>query len=204
MLTRRSLLEGCVAFATAASAGVHARPGTHPDAAQAAVATLLVDACSDGREEVERAALLAGASILDAGGDLAPILFGTLLPDWRRQPLKPLAGFTSAASLFYVERVAYDWGLRTVFLARHGADGEDARWLRGPDCMLDRFAVCARLAGWRSAAVSTSLRLAVTGRPLGCSQAHLAPDMIAGGALYSWTLMPDATSAMPTTSGTRP
>jgi hypothetical protein len=203
MLTRRSLLERCIALATAASAaGAFARPGTRPDADLAPVATLLVDACSGGRDVVGRADIGAGTRVLDAGGDLAPILYGTLLHDWRRQSIKALAGFTSAMSLFYVEHVAYDWGLRTVFLARHGADAEEARWVRGPDCMLERFALCARLRGWRSAAVSTSLRLPVTARPLGCSQAHLAPDMIGDGALYSWTLMPIAPVALATTPET--
>ena len=203
MLTRRSLLEGWAALATAVSArGVFVRPGTHPDADLAPVATLLVDARSSGRDELARAAIGAGVRVLDAGADVAPILYRTLLHDWRRQAIKALAGFTSATSLFYIERFAYDWGLRTVFLARHLVDGEDARWVRGPQCMLDRLAVCARLEGWGSAAVSTSVRLPVTPRPLGCSQVHIVPDMIADGALYSWTLMPIARDTMPMTAET--
>ena len=198
MLTRRSLLEGWVALATAASArGVFAQPGTHPNADLAPVATLLVDARSSGRDEVARAAIGAGVRVLDAGADVAPILYRTLLGERRHQAIKALAGFTSATSLFYIERFTYDWGLRTVFLARHLVEGEDARWARGSECMLDRLAVCARLEGWGSAAVSTSLRLPLTPRPLGCSQAHLVPDMIADGALYSWTLMPIARDTMP-------
>jgi len=199
MLTRRTLLKGCVALATAMNAsGVFARRATHADAGLAPVAALLVDAYVGERDDVERAAIGAGVPVLDAGADLAPVLYGTLLHDWRRQSIRPLAGFTSAMSLFYVERVAYEWGLRTVFLARHGGDAEDARWVRGPDCMLARFAVCTRLGAWRSAAVSTSLRLPVTAPPLGCSQAHLAPDMSGEGALYSWTLMPIPRDAVPT------
>jgi len=196
VLTRRDLLEGCVALATAMSAGGAFAPRRmHGSADPPSVPTLLVDACVSGRERLERAALGIGVRLLDAGTDLAPILYGTLLPEWRRQLITALAGLTSATSLLYIEHAASDWGLRTVFLARHGAGGKDARWLRGPDCMLDRFTACARLEGWRNAAVSTSLRLPLAGRPLGCSQAHLAPDMIPDGALYSWTLMPIAPAA---------
>ncbi len=176
-----------------------ARPVTGEDANPIRVRTLLVDARTGDRAAIRRAADLAGAHVLDVGTDLAPVLYGTLVRHWRNDTAYPLAGLTSAASLFYLERVAFDWGLRTVYLGRHGGNGPDAHRIDGPECMVLGFAARARLEGWRSAAVSTSLRVPASARPLGISQEHLAPEMVSGGALFSWTLVPVASAAGTTT-----
>ena len=200
MLTRRHLLHRGIALAVAAgSGGAIVAAGARSDRETLRVTRFLVDARSNGAPAIRRVAERAGAEVLDAGSDLGPLLYGPLLRDWREGATDSLAGLTGAASLLFVERLAFDFGLRAVYVVRHAGEGTVAHRVRGPAPMSDAFAARLRLGDWRSAAVAASLAVPASARPLRLSQEHLAPDMVRDGALFSWTLVPAGVLASTTT-----
>lgn len=64
-------------------------------------------------------------------GDVSDLWYRTLDPMWRRAPVS-IAGMTEYGAFFYIERLAWDRGLRTTRKTEHRHDG-------------------ARLIGWRFA-----------------------------------------------------
>ncbi len=59
-------------------------------------------------------------------GDVTDVWYHDLYPRWRRGPVA-IAGLTDYAAIFCLERLAWDFGMRTVFRADHKV-GNEADW----------------------------------------------------------------------------
>lgn len=59
-----------------------------------------------------------GSDIQAIAGDITDLWYGDLYYRWRDEPV-PIAGLTTHDSLFCLERLAWDHGLRLTYLAEH-------------------------------------------------------------------------------------
>lgn len=200
MITRRELLQ--VGAGAAASAAVFAGGDARFSAARShELGAVLTDGSVDALA-FGAAARARGLAVHEIGADLADIYCRDLRPLWEGQPGAPIGGLTGAGPLFYIERLAWDAGLRIVFLGRHEV-GEHLRrphLVEGPRDAVDAFHTSSRLIDWRVAlaAVLKSVPIsAATLKPLSAVRdAVIARDP----ALFSWVLAPLALGFLPRVS----
>jgi hypothetical protein len=88
----------------------------------------------------ERAAWL-GLTTHASPSDVTSLWYHDLHPRWMRSAA-PIAGLTSAESLFCLERLAWDHSMRVLFKASHTAlpGGEIQHSLTGPEAVVERLA----------------------------------------------------------------
>jgi hypothetical protein len=80
-----------------------------------------------------------GADTYPIAGDITELWYKDLYHQWERKPV-PIAGLTSATSLFCLEQLARDQRLRVVFRANHNylSDGSIQHRLYGPKTLLQQ------------------------------------------------------------------
>jgi len=90
-----------------------------------------------------------GRPIHGITGDITDLWFSDLYPQWKKNPA-PIAGLTTYGSLFCLEHLARDQGLRVVFRAEHiyRHDGCLEHVVSGPEGMLRQAAERAGSANW--------------------------------------------------------
>jgi hypothetical protein len=187
VITRRGLIQ--VGAALAASGIAVRKAGAFGRVPGIKLDVMVVDDSDDGRV-FGRAAAGQGMRVCAASDELG-IYY--LASSWRREAPMPLGGLTHAANLFVVERLAWDVGMRVVFLGRHSnLDGDLAHALKGPPAAINRFHTSARLSDWRIALARTLMdlpHLTPALKPL-----HAVRDVMIEGdlALFSWVIAPVA------------
>ncbi len=77
-----------------------------------------------------RMAALKGWPLAPIRGDITQLWFHDLALEWKRRPAA-VAGLTGADSLFCLERLAWDAGLRVLWRSRDASSGLVA-WVIGP------------------------------------------------------------------------
>ena len=130
MVNRRELLRLGAALGalpllhTAAASSASLTPATH-------LHKVVFDRRSAaGRSFGSEIARTAGAHLVHAiDGDVTDVWYHDLYPRWQRDPA-PIAGLTDFAAIFCLERLAWDFGMRTVFRAEHGPQCDAATGLR--------------------------------------------------------------------------
>jgi hypothetical protein len=189
MLTRRALFEHCAAAAMG-SAVLGATPAAAEHARQRAtkIGAFVMEADSPDADTVAEVMAAQGVPSVAYEDDLAGIYSETLLPAWRGDDPVAIAGLTGAVPLFYLERLAWSDGLRTLFLGRHasGSDGW-SHTLAAPQMAIDTFRIGVRLSDWHDALARALLRAPAVAQsqPLtSVRDAVLAGDR----ALFSWVL----------------
>ena len=189
MMTRREMFQVCAGLA-ASPAVMAAANATGIDAGRKHVLrAVLVDRSSEARVFAE-AVRTRGLAVHELGSDLGDVYTGELAPCWRREGAAPIAGLTAAAPLFYLERLAWDAGMRVVFLGRHVLESPMRHTVDGPRDAVDAFQVTARVIDWRIALANLLPALpasAPTLEPLSAVRdAFIGEDP----ALFSWVLAP--------------
>jgi len=142
----------------------------------------------------ERAAWL-GLTTHASPSDVTSLWYHDLHPRWMRSAA-PIAGLTSAESLFCLERLAWDHSMRVLFKATHTAlpGGEIQHSLMGPEPVVERLAAgYERDPRWASLTADAVAQFpARRGRPsqrtlrarMGCVEARFE------GTLVSWVIGP--------------
>jgi len=136
MLNRRVFLEAGLA-ASALPLLAHAGPIAAVNAPVPQPPLSLYRMIADERFQAGRgfAAIAArsGAVVLGTSGDITDLWYDDLAPRWREEPAA-IAGLTAADALFCLERLAWDAGLRVVYLGEHQElpDGSLRHRLSGP------------------------------------------------------------------------
>jgi hypothetical protein len=153
---------------------------------------MLVDAGRCEGQAFAHAATVRGLPVYRFHGDLADVYCNQLAPRWREQAATALGGLTRVAPLFYLERLAWDAGLRLVFLGRHTSGGHAPAMhdLRGSEVAVDLFHDFVRVTDWPVAIACTLSQL-----PLAVSQlpplSAVRDAAVAGDqSLFSWVLAP--------------
>jgi hypothetical protein len=152
---------------------------------------LLADAVSSDARAVGLAAEARGVRVHTVHEDLTEVYCGQLAPQWRRSGPAAVGGLTRVAPLFYLERLAWDAGMRVVLLGRHEISRDGlGHAMRGPQGTIDAFEGSARLIDWRIALAHT-----LTEMPLASPALHpvsaVRNAVVAGDrALFSWVLAP--------------
>lgn len=136
MLNRRVFLEAGLA-ASALPLLARAGPIAAVDAPVPQPPLSLYRTIADERFQAGRGfatvAARSGAVVLGTSGDITDLWYEDLAPRWREQPAA-IAGLTAADALFCLERLAWDAGLRVVYLGEHRelTDGSLRHRLWGP------------------------------------------------------------------------
>jgi hypothetical protein len=196
MITRRELLQvGAGAAATSAvlAGSVYPAPSAaRPHELGAILTDVSMDAVAFGT-----AARARGLSVYEIGSDLAQVYCHNLQPLWRNEPDRSVGGLTGAEPLFYIERLAWDAGLRLIFLGRHevGAGGRTRHSVNGPSEAVDAFRASARLIDWRIALAKLLKALPVSAPTLKPLSAVRDAVIARDAALFSWVLAPVAKGA---------
>jgi hypothetical protein len=196
MITRRELIQ-VGAGAAASSAVLAGTVDTRSSTARShELSAVLTDGSLDARA-FGAAARARGLEVHEIGADLAEIYCRDLQPLWKDGSARPVGGLTGAAPLFYIERLAWDAGLRIVLLGRHeaGASGQARHSIRGPRDTVDGFQMSSRLIDWRIALANLLKTLPISAPTLKPLSA-VRDAVIAGDrALFSWVLAPVARAA---------
>ncbi len=148
MTTRRTFLQGCattlgVALASTSMGGFAAnltKSGRNDDTPLFGV---VYDPSHPASTRFGAVSRQLGHQVHAIAGDVTEFWVEHLATQWRKQPTA-IGGMTHADSLFVLERLGWDHGLRVVFRAEHVlADGRSTHSLTGPESML---ASCEALA----------------------------------------------------------
>src|SRR5262245_32091031 len=134
MITRRAMFQVCAGVAATPTVLAGTTGANRIEVTSAhALGAVLTDASTDSRA-FGVAVRARGLPAHEIGPDLADVYCRDLQPLWRDAPAVPVGGLTGAAPLFYIERLAWDAGLRIVYLGRHevGANGEVQHQVKGP------------------------------------------------------------------------
>lgn len=187
MTTRRAFIQqGIAASAFAASPFTAAAAAARPR-------TILVQRDLSESVPFGTEAALQGARVLAVSGDIAGVWMHELEPLLRRTPAV-IAGFTGAASLFCLELLARDYGLRPVFRIAHRrrTDGGYSHTLSGR-APRERSQDELSKSGSRWPAAAAVLLNAALRPVLAASDLPLLELEDSGGPapIYSWMLAPD-------------
>lgn len=166
-----------------------------PDALHQPIYKLIHDDRYESGRVFGRAAAELGAPSVAIQGDITDVWYNDLALRWRQGPAA-IAGLTSFAALFCLERLAWDAGMRVVFKAEHRrlAGGGIEHRLTGASGYLARWSALERAgADWRATAPRLLLEcpegrcakseLTVTSRPLATEAGE--PEQ-----LTSWVIAP--------------
>lgn len=134
-------------------------------------------------------------------GDITELWMRDLATVWEENPV-PVAGLTSYAPLFCLERFGWDHDLRVVFRAEHRSrlDGSVEHRLAGPVSMLRAFGVAA-LGRQGDGACMASVLSRFPARPEASSTASFltrsgAADQVSN-PLYTWLIAPRSSGLSP-------
>lgn len=201
MTTRRAFLQGSLAASGLALTGMAFRSSASGLAALAGDAgshlplyAVIYDRGIATSAAFGAAARRLGFSTHATDGDITDLWTRHLVGQWRKNPVA-IAGLTSYAPLFCLERFGWDHGMRVVFRAKHRlhSDGSVAHQLAGPASMLRAFeAVASRHEGYGACMAG------VLGRcpqhPTVPSTASVTTPAVAvdrrAEPLYSWVIAP--------------
>jgi len=119
-LSRRDFVTGCLASAgIAAALGPYAAGASpYPAAGHSALRFALFDTRFPVAVAFSRAMLRRGVTLAPFRGDVTTVWFEHLDPLWRREPIR-VAGMTTPSTLFCLEQMAWDHGLRVAFRGTH-------------------------------------------------------------------------------------
>jgi hypothetical protein len=160
--------------------------------ARVPLTALLVDADSRDAQRLGRIAAADGMPVQSIRSDLTEVYCDRLAPRWREGRGVAVGGLTRAGPLFYLERLAWDAGMRVVFLGRHEISGDvpPSHSMRGPRAPIDAFHDSVRLIGWH-AALARVLRTIPAATPAIRPLSSVRDAMVAGdSALFSWVIAP--------------
>jgi hypothetical protein len=153
---------------------------------------MLVDADSNVAQAFGRIAAADGVPVQSIRDDLTDVYCDQLAPQWRKGAKTAVGGLTGAAPLFYLERLAWDAGMRVVFLGRHEITGDapPKHALRGPRLPIDVFHDSVRWLEWPLALAETLREIPVHAPAL--QPVSFVRDAVVAGdcALFSWVLAP--------------
>ncbi len=121
MHTRRSCLKGSALLALYAWAATGPRAMGVSLSGLSASAIVIDTGLPDAAVLAGRAGAQARVEML--GDDVAELFYGRLVPLWRADGVRGLAGLTRAPALFLLEALAADYGLRTVGFERAPSAG---------------------------------------------------------------------------------
>jgi hypothetical protein len=118
--SRRSFVTGCLASAgIAAALGSHAAVASpYPTAGRSALRLGLFDTRFPVAVAFSRALLRRGLTLAPFNGDVTAVWFEQLDPVWRHESIS-VAGMTTPSTLFCLEQLAWDHGLRVAFRGTH-------------------------------------------------------------------------------------
>ena len=187
VITRRGLIQAGAAIA--ASTVAVKKAGAFGRVQGIRLDVMVVDDSDDG-QIFGRVAAGQGMRVYAASDEMG-IYY--LASNWRREQPLPLGGLTHGSNLFVVERLAWDVGMRIVFLGRHSnLDGDLAHAFRGPPAAINRFHGSVRLSDWRIALAHTLMELPQLTPAL--KPLHAVRDAMIEGdlALFSWVIAPVA------------
>jgi hypothetical protein len=119
-LSRRDFVTGCLASAGMASAlAAHAAVASaYPAVGHSALRLGLFDTRFPAAVAFSRAMVRRGVALAPFHGDVTAVWFEQLDPLWRRESIR-VAGMTTASTLFCLEQLAWDHGLRVAFRGTH-------------------------------------------------------------------------------------
>jgi hypothetical protein len=130
-LSRRDFVTGCLASAgIAAALAPHAAVASaYPAAGHSALRLGLFDSRFPAAVAFSRAMARRGVALAPIHGDVTAVWFEQLDPLWRRESIR-VAGMTTASTLFCLEQLAWDHGLRVAFRGTHEPAplGEERAW----------------------------------------------------------------------------
>jgi hypothetical protein len=194
MLSRRDLIESAVQGAALALGPWPCLPG----ARDRGLFCVLFDASSPAGSAFGAELAAQGLPSLPIKRDVTEVWYSQLSPRWRQGAL-PLgvAGLTDYATLFCLERLGWDHGLRLIYRGEHrvathlGSQAGLAHTLRDPEswplALARRLAELDATHAWRARAVSRRT-------PEWVHHSRSAAAAIEGLPLYSWVLAPAARS----------
>ena len=148
MTTRRTFLQGCattlgVALASTSMGGLAATLSTPGRDSGTPLFGVVYDSSHPASTRFGAVSRRLGHRVHPIAGDVTEFWVEHLAAHWRKQPTA-IGGMTHGDSLFVLERLGWDHGLRVVFRAEHVlADGRSTHSLTGPESML---ASCEALA----------------------------------------------------------
>ena len=117
-VSRRNFVTACLAGAgIAAALGPHAA-GASPAAGHSALRFALFDTRFPAAVAFSRAMFQRWVTLAPFHGDVTAVWFEQLDPLWRREPIR-VAGLTTPSTLFCLEQMAWDHGLRVAFRGTH-------------------------------------------------------------------------------------
>jgi len=186
---RREFLQTAAALSAAPLAGRAAFANAHR--APTLDAVVLDSRHTPARDFGARASLL-GARAWPIAGDITELWQTELLERWRERP-GAIAGLTERPALFLLERLAWDHGLRVVFVAEHEPRAHGTARHRvvrtaAPDLALE---LDAAGESWPSALadalIAAGAVAAADGRP---TDSGLAARLDEPTKLYSWIIAP--------------
>jgi hypothetical protein len=119
-VSRRDFVTGCLASAgIAAAVGPHAAGASpYAPAGHSGLRFGLFDTRFPVAVAFSRALLRRGVTLAPFHGDVTAVWFEQLDPLWRREPIR-VAGMTTPSTLFCLEQLAWDHGLRVAFRGTH-------------------------------------------------------------------------------------
>jgi hypothetical protein len=121
MTTRRDFLTTTITVPVALGIGAKALAapsGPHSAARRLPIDQVIVDESFAASVEVAALAQQQQLSVSTIHGDVTAVWYHGLAPRWRDGPMT-IAGLTSAGTLFVLERLAWEAGLRVVYRAEH-------------------------------------------------------------------------------------
>src|SRR5690606_33719600 len=138
MINRREVIASGLA-ASVLAAAAPSLAGSAGMSSARAVRLFVADSRIPESAVAARAAELRGAAIGAVPGDVTR-LYESLDLAWRRAPFA-VAGLTTKSTLFVIERLAWERGLRTAYrgIHRRRRDGKFEHALAGSSALLDRI-----------------------------------------------------------------
>jgi hypothetical protein len=193
MITRRGVVQ--LGAAMAASPAVLAKVASDGTARPGSriVDALVADSGSAEGEVFARTATTHGLVVHRFQGDLTEVYYSQLAPQWRQRGPHAIGGLTRISPLFYLERLAWDCGMRVTFLGRHAATHD----VRGPQASIDLFHGLMRVVDWPAATAHTLRQLSDTASPLRPLSAVRDAAIAGDQALFSWVLSPIGPTRVP-------
>jgi len=158
------------------------------------LAVLFADSHANSRAFAQRLGSRASATLSISEGDITSAWLETIRPAWAQSPA-PIAGMTLPSSLFCLEQLAWQQGLRVVFHAEHvmlpSGRVEHAIHRGGDRAGLSAASLTRAGPRWsvRVAAAIAARPAAFAARRPGPSLAPLEPSLPEGSELLtSWVI----------------
>ena len=199
MMTRRVFLEGSLAGpALAGTAFQRWTPSVAASAGHAGSHLPLYATIYERGIETSAAFGAAagrlGLSTHSIDSDITDLWTGHLADQWRKEPMA-IAGLTTYAPLFCLERFGWDYGMRVLFRGEHRlqSDGSIAHQLSGPESMLRAFAAVASRPEGYAVCLADVIGRCPQGSMARSTASIVTPAAAANrdsGPLYSWVITP--------------